>query len=37
MTRFASVDVKESFHGRLPIAFLDGHQRDLSLDSELIS
>jgi len=36
-TRFQSVDMKESFDGRLPIAFLDGLQRGSSSDSELSS
>jgi hypothetical protein len=37
MTRFPDVDVKESFDGRLPIAFLNGPRRGSSSDCELPS
>jgi len=36
-TRFPSVDVEESFDGRVPIDFLDVYRRRSSLDSELSS
>jgi hypothetical protein len=37
VTHFPSVDVKESFDGRLPIAFMDNRQTGSSLDSEISS
>jgi len=37
MTCFPSVDLKESFNGRLPIVFLGGRGRGSSSDYELSS
>jgi len=37
VTGVPSVDLKESFDGRFPIAFLDGRRTCSSLDSEMSS